>query len=458
MTLGIYGVNKKMSKKDIIAIVGRPNIGKSTLFNRITGQKKAIVSDFSGVTRDRIYQEADWAGRIFTLVDTGGFVPDTKDFFEEKIRLQVEIAIDEADHIIYLLDVETGITAIDNEIATKLKKSNKKITIVVNKVDSEKREPDVMEFYNLGLGEPIGISAMGGRNVGTMLDIVTDDIATEDMDALNEDDNRLKIAIIGKPNVGKSSLTNAFLQENKMIVSDIAGTTRDSVDSLFKYNKEEILLIDTAGIRRKRSVNNNIEYYSIVRALRALDRCDIAILMLDVNQGITKQDLDILNEAVEMQKGLILAFNKWDLYENKNTKSVMEFEKKLKDQLIWIPYIPMKFISVLEKQRLLKLIDLSIEIRNEMKKRISTSKLNDYLLPIIKRTTPPSVNSKFVKIKFVSQVSTDPPIFTFFVNEPTLLKDNYKKFLERKIREKFKFKGVPIKLLFKKKDSVNPFV
>jgi len=447
-----------MSKKDIIAIIGRPNIGKSTLFNRITGQKKAIVSDFSGVTRDRIYQLSDWAGKVFTLVDTGGFVPDTKDFFEEKIRLQVEIALDEADHIIYLLDVETGITAVDNEIAAKLKKADKKITIVVNKVDSEKREPDVMEFFNLGLGEPIGISAMSGRNVGTMLDIITDDIVTQDQELEDEDEKRLKIAIIGKPNVGKSSLTNAFLQENKMIVSDIPGTTRDSVDSLFKYNKEEILLIDTAGIRRKRSVNNNIEYYSIVRALRALDRCDIAILMIDVNEGITKQDLDILNEAVSMQKGIVLAFNKWDLYKNKNTKSVMEFEKKLKDQIIWIPYIPMKFISVLEKQRLLKLIDLSIEIRDEMKKRISTSKLNDYLLPIIKRTTPPSVNSKFVKIKFVTQVSADPPIFTFFVNEPTMLKENYKKFLERKIREKFKFMGVPIKLLFKKKGSENPFV
>ncbi len=448
-----------MSKKDIIAIVGRPNIGKSTLFNRITGQRKAIVSDFSGVTRDRIYQATDWAGKVFTLVDTGGFVPDTKDFFEEKIRLQVEIALDEADHIIYLLDVETGITAVDNEIASKLKKANKKITVVVNKVDSENREPNVMEFYNLGLGEPIGISAISGRNVGTMLDIVTDDVIPEDQaTGYDEDENRLKIAIIGKPNVGKSSLTNAFLQENKMIVSDIPGTTRDSVDSLFKYNKEEILLIDTAGIRRKRSVNNNIEYYSIVRALRALDRCDIAILMIDVNQGITKQDLDILNEAEGMQKGIILAFNKWDLYKDKNTKSVMEFEKKLKNQLIWIPYLPMKFISVLEKQRLLKLIDLSIEIRNEMKKRVSTSKLNDYLLPIIKRTTPPSVNSKFVKIKFVTQVSADPPIFTFFVNEPTFLKDNYKKFLERKIREKFQFKGVPIKLLFKKKGTENPFV
>ena len=440
-----------MSLNNIVAIIGRPNIGKSTLFNRLTKSKNAIVADEYGVTRDRKYQPVDWAGKTFTLVDTGGLVPDSDEFFESRIRLQVEIAIQEADSIIFLLDVTTGITAVDMDIANNLKKARKKVTVVINKVDNDRRELDVTEFYNLGLGEPIGISGLNGRNIGNMLDLATENIAEDG--GVIEEDPRMKIAIIGKPNVGKSSLVNSFLDSEKMIVSEIAGTTRDSVDSVFHYRNEEIVLIDTAGLRRKKKIKDDIEYYSLVRTMRAIDRCDVAILMIDATEGVTKQDIDILMEAERLQKGVILASNKWDLVEDKETNTAKQYKEEIFVQIPWMKYVPVKFISVIGKQRLLKLVDLALQVRENMKFRISTSKLNDYLLPIMKKTTPASVNSRFVKIKFVTQVATDPPVIAFFVNEPDLLKDNYKRFLEKKIRAQYGFQGVPLKLLFKRKSA-----
>lgn len=435
----------------IVAIVGRPNIGKSTLFNRITRTKDAIVADVSGVTRDRIYRKTEWAGKAFTLVDTGGFVPESNEFFDSEIALQVEIAIAEADHIIFLLDAETGITGTDKIIANKLKKFKRNITVVVNKVDNDRREQDVFEFYNLGLSEPVGISGLNGRNIGNMLDLITEEAPLAfDSEKIDE---RLRVAIIGKPNVGKSSFVNTILNENKLIVSDIAGTTRDSIDSVVKYKGQEIILIDTAGLRRKVKVRENLEFYSTVRTKRAIDRCSVAIIMIDAETGITKQDIDILKEAYQSLKGLIIAVNKWDLITDKETNTAKEFEEEMRRHLEWIRYIPIRFISVKDKQRLLKILDMSIEISENRKCRIKTSELNEYLRPIISKTPPPSYFHKFVKIKFMTQVESNPPVFSFFVNIAEGIKDNYKRFLERKIREKYKFKGVPILLKFKGKSE-----
>ena len=433
----------------IVAIVGRPNIGKSTLFNRMTRTKEAIVADYYGVTRDRNYGLVNWAGKTFTLIDTGGFVPETKEFFESMIRSQIEIAIEEADIILFLVDSKTGISAIDNDIVKILNKTDKRVIVTVNKIDDMRNEPDVPEFYNLGLGEPIGISAMNGRNLGNFLDLITEDMPA-DTEVLAEADSRLKIAVIGKPNVGKSSLVNKILDKEKMIVSDIPGTTRDSIDSVLKYKGDEIVLIDTAGLRKRKKVRESLEFYSLIRTLRAIERADVVILMIDVIDGLTKQDIDILVEAKRLYKGLIIAVNKWDLVKNKETNTARDYEKYLRDMLEWISYVEIKFISVLEKQRLLKILDLAKEINARRSLRVPTAELNEYLQNIVKTHTPPSVKGKFINIKYMSQVAVNPPVFSFFVNEPTMLKDNYKRFLEKRIREKYDFSGVPVVFKFLK--------
>jgi GTPase len=430
--------------KNIVAIVGRPNIGKSTLFNRMTKSKNAIVADYYGVTRDRNYGTVEWSGKKFTLIDTGGFVPESKEFFESLIRDQIEIAIEEADVIIYLVDAKTGISAIDEDIVRILNKTKKKIVVAVNKIDEQRDEPDVSEFHNLGLGDPIGISALHGRNMGDLLDIITSEMPHEDADAEKETDSRLKIAVIGKPNVGKSSLVNVLLDKEKMIVSDIPGTTRDSIDSVLNFKNEEILLIDTAGLRKRKKVRESLEFYSLIRTLRAIERADVVILMIDVLDGLTKQDIDILMEAKKLHKGLIIAVNKWDLVKNKETNTARDYEKYLRDSLEWISYVEIRFISVHEKQRLFKILDQAKEIKERRLMRVSTSDLNDYLQSIVRKYTPPSVNGKFINIKYMSQVAVNPPVFSFFVNEPALLKDNYKRFLERKLREKYNLSGVPV--------------
>lgn len=436
--------------RSIVAIVGRPNIGKSTLFNRLTRTKNAIVADEYGVTRDRNYGTVEWTGKKFTLIDTGGFVPESKEFFESMIRSQIEIAIEEADVILYMVDSKTGISAIDSDIVKILNRTSKKIIVAVNKIDEPKDEAYISEFYNLGLGDPIGISAMTGRNVGDLMDLITEEMPSEDEDK-EDDDQRLKVAFVGKPNVGKSSLVNTLLDKDKMIVSKIPGTTRDSIDSTLKYQNREIVLIDTAGLRKRKKVRESLEFYSLIRTLRAIERADVVILMIDVIDGITKQDIDILIEAKKQFKGIILAVNKWDLLKEKETNTARDYEKYLRESLSWIPYLEIKFISVTEKQRLFKILDHAIEIKKRRLARVKTSELNNYLLNIVKNHTPPSVNGKFINVKYISQVATDPPVFSFFVNEPALLKENYKRFLEKKIREKYDFSGVPIVFKYLKK-------
>jgi GTP-binding protein len=432
----------------ILAIVGRPNVGKSTLFNRLLGGRDAIVHDEPGVTRDRHYGTTDWAGKTFTIIDTGGYVPHSEDLFEQAIREQAEIAIDEASAVVFMVDAVTGITPLDEQVAAILRKSNKRIFLIVNKVDSDKREPESAQFFRLGLGEPISISALGGRKIGDLLDLLTEGIP-EQADS-EGDGSRLKLAVVGKPNVGKSSLVNALLGQPRNIVTSIPGTTRDSIDTILKYKKEEILLIDTAGLRRKSRVKESIEFYSTLRALKAIDRCNVAILVVDVAEGMDKQDLRILETIAERRRGMVIAANKWDLVE-KNERTADAYEKTIKAMLRMYDYVPIVFISALEKLRVYKLIDRSKVVYAEQTKRVPTNKLNALLLKEIERNPPSAASGKEIKINYVTQVKTDPPAIAFFANEPKLIDEQYKRYLERRIRDHFGFDGVPISLYFQKK-------
>lgn len=436
-------------KKPLVVIIGRPNVGKSTLFNRLIGQKDAIVDDQSGVTRDRNYGEAEWAGREYRLIDTGGYVPNSPDLFETAIREQVEIAIAEADKIIFMVDVRDGINPMDAEIIKMLRGSGKKYFLTVNKVDSEKFEPEVNEFYSLGAENVYDISALMGRKIGDFLDVLTRDFPLSDEVA--EDDQRLKIAIVGRPNVGKSSLTNALLGFDRSIVTDIPGTTRDSVDSILKYYGEEIVLIDTAGLRKKKRVHESIEFYSNLRSLKAIGECDVAVVMLDANIGLEKQDQKIIDEAVRWKKGIIIAVNKWDLVE-KDTGTAKKMEDEIRLKMGAVDYVPVIFISALTRQRIFKLIEMSKEIHEERKKKISTNQLNEILLPEIEKIPPPTTHTgKEVKIKYIIQAGSHYPVFIFFTNYPKNIPAHYKKFLEKLIRKHFGFEGVSFTLSFKNK-------
>jgi GTP-binding protein len=436
-------------KTSIVVIVGRPNVGKSTLFNRLVGRKEAIVHDLSGVTRDRNYGEVEWAGKEFQLIDTGGYVPNSPDLFETAIREQVQIAITEADAVLFLVDVKAGLTSFDIEIGRILRSSNKKFFLIVNKVDSEKLEPGAAEFYSLGVDKVYDISAVAGRKIGDLLDDITADMP---MIVEEEDDHsKLKIAVVGRPNVGKSSLTNALLGEDRSIVTNIPGTTRDSIDSILKYYGQEITLIDTAGLRKKKKVEENIEFFSTIRTLRAIAECEVVIILVDAQTGIEKQDQKIIDEAVTRRKSIILAVNKWDLIE-KDTNTARQFEVAIKDKMGSIDYIPVVFISALTKQRIYKLIDMAIEIFAERKKQISTSELNETILPEIERNPPPSTaTGKEVKIKYITQAKGSYPVFLFFSNYPKEIPEHYKRYLEKLIRRKFGFAGVTIILSFKVK-------
>jgi GTP-binding protein len=435
--------------RNIVAIIGRPNVGKSTLFNRIIGERDAIVHEISGVTRDRHYATAEWNGRKFTLIDTGGFIPDSKDLIESAIREQAQIAIEEADVIIFLVDGMSGITPIDIEIANILRRTNKKVILAVNKIDTGRAELNISQFYELGLGEPLPISALHGRMIGDFLDEVVRDFSPSTDDEPYDKD-QIKIAIVGQPNVGKSSLVNAILGQKRNIVTDIPGTTRDSIDTIFKYKDTEFLLIDTAGLRKRSKIKESIEFYSAIRALRAIERSDVTLVMLDATCGLERQDMRIIGESADMKKGIIIAVNKWDLVE-KDSNTAIEYERALKSRLKVFDYVPVIFISAKTGKGIYKVLETSKIVFFERSKRIRTGELNRALLPIIKSTPPPAKSGREIKIKYVTQVRSSPPVFAFFANFPSDIPENYRKFLENKIRERFNFTGVPLTIVFRKK-------
>ena len=435
-------------KTPLVVIVGRPNVGKSTLFNRLVGKRDAIVDDTSGVTRDRNYGECEWAGKKFKIIDTGGYVPDSEDVFETAIREQVEIAVEEAQSILFVVDVRDGINPFDTEIMRLLRNSGRKFFLIVNKVDTKNFETGANDFYSLGVDKLYPISALNGKNLGDLLDEITAGFETETEET---EDPRLKIAIVGRPNSGKSSLSNALLGVNRSIVTEIPGTTRDSIDSVLKYYGEEIILIDTAGLRKKRKVKESIEFYSSIRSLKAIGECDIAVVLLDSQFGLESQDQKIIDEVVRWRKGLIIAVNKWDLVE-KDSNTAHEYEQGIREKLGTENYAQIIFISALTKQRIYKLIDLCKEVNDERKKKIPTNELNDFLLGEISKSPPPaSPSGKEVKIKYIIQVGDYYPVFIFFCNYPKHVADNYKRFLENLIRNNYGFKGVPVTLSFKEK-------
>ncbi|GEM67719.1 GTPase Der [Sphingobacterium mizutaii NBRC 14946 = DSM 11724] len=431
---------------NIVAIVGRPNVGKSTLYNRLTESRKAIVDDYSGVTRDRHYGQAEWIGKKFTVIDTGGFVHGSDDVFEAAIREQVLIAIDEASVILFVVDVTTGVTDLDDEIANMLRRSKKPVYVVANKVDSAKQTHDSAEFYSFGLGEIFNISSMTGSGTGELLDQVVSNFENEE-----EDDTELpKFTIVGRPNVGKSSLTNALLGKERNIVTPIAGTTRDSIRIHYNQFGHEFLMVDTAGLRRKSKVNEDIEFYSVMRTIKALEDSDVVILMIDAKDGIEAQDINIFHLAEKNKKGIVILVNKWDTIE-KDHKTAKEFEQAIKNKIAPFTDVPILFTSVTEKQRIFKTVETAMEVYNNKTKKIPTSKLNDVMLEIIERYPPPATKGKFIKIKYVTQLPGRSPMFAFFCNLPQYIKDPYKRFIENKLRENFDFSGVPIQIFFRQK-------
>jgi GTP-binding protein len=432
----------------LVAIVGRPNVGKSTLFNRIIEERHAIVESEPGVTRDRLYAKGDWAGKHFQMVDTGGIVPDSEELFDKAIREQAMLAIEEADHIVFLVDGRDGVTPTDRDIATILRQSRKPITLVVNKCDAPNSDGAANEFYELGLGEPFAISALNGRSTGDFLDAVVGGLP----DAPEEEDTRLKIAVVGRPNVGKSSLTNALLGKDRMVVTPIAGTTRDAIDSVVTYYGQEIVLIDTAGLRRRSQIKESVELYSTMRTSRAIDRCDVAIVMIDATQGLEHQDKRILSEVDEARKGIIIAVNKWDLVE-KDTGTADAFTTKIREDMRTLDHVPVVFVSAETKQRITKVLEMAIAIQARREARIPTHELNERLIEILEKTPPPSIRGRDLRINYVTQVRTAPPIFAFFLNFPELLPDSYKRYIERQLRKLYDYEGVPMSFVFRKKNK-----
>ncbi|MGV8946514.1 MAG: ribosome biogenesis GTPase Der [Lutibacter sp.] len=432
---------------NIVAIVGRPNVGKSTLFNRLVKRRDAIVDSVSGVTRDRHYGKSDWNGKEFSVIDTGGYAIGSGDIFEEEIRKQVQLAIDEADYIIFVVDVEEGITPMDIAVANMLRKIKKPIFMAINKVDNSMREADAVEFYNLGLGgEYFTLSSINGSGTGELLDAV----AAEMDEAVEEEHELPRFAVVGRPNAGKSSFINALIGEERNIVTDIAGTTRDTVDT--KYNRFgfEFNLVDTAGIRKKSKVKEDLEFYSVMRAVKAIEECDVAILVVDATREFEGQDENIFWLAEKNRKGIVILVNKWDLVE-KETNTMKDFEAKIREEIAPFTDVPIIFISALTKQRVFKAIETAVEVFENRKKRIPTSKLNEAMLDIFKNNPPPSNKGKFIKVKFCTQLPTPTPQFVFFCNLPQYVKEPYKRFVENKMREIFNFTGVPVVVYFRQK-------
>ncbi|WBU90094.1 ribosome biogenesis GTPase Der [Cellulophaga omnivescoria] len=431
----------------IVAIVGRPNVGKSTFFNRLIQRREAIVDAVSGVTRDRHYGKSDWNGVEFSLIDTGGYVLGSEDVFEAEIDKQVELAIDEADAIIFMVDVESGVTGMDEDVAKLLRRVDKPTFLVVNKVDNAKRAEDAVEFYSLGLGDYFTIASINGSGTGDLLDAVVKVLPEKE----KENDDLPRFAVVGRPNAGKSSFINALIGEERYIVTDVAGTTRDSIDT--KYNRFgfEFNLVDTAGIRRKAKVKEDLEFYSVMRSVRAIEHADVCILMLDATRGFDGQVENIFWLAQRNNKGIVILVNKWDLVEDKETNTIKEYTTRIKQAIAPFTDVPIIFISVLTKQRIFKAIETAVEVYNNRARKIQTRKFNDVMLPIIENNPPPAYKGKFVKIKFCTQLPTPYPQFAFFCNLPQYVRDPYKRFLENKLRENFNFEGVPISVFMRKK-------
>ncbi len=433
-----------------LAIVGRPNVGKSTLFNRLLEQRKAIVDDESGVTRDRQYGVADWNGKTFNVIDTGGFVAGSEDVFEKEIAKQVLIAVDEADAILFIVDAQTGITSLDDSMASVLRKSTKPVFLSVNKVDNNERMLEANEFYSLGFEHIFFIASASGSGTGELLDAVAE-LITADASEETEEINALpKFAIIGQPNVGKSSLLNALIGEERTIVSDIPGTTRDTIHTHYNLFQKEFVLIDTAGIRRKTKVHEDLEFYSVIRAIRALDEADVCLLLIDAEKGISAQDLNIFSLAVRKGKGIVVLVNKWDLI-SKETNTAKDYEKRLKEKLAPFSDVPILFVSAKEKTRIFKAIETALEVYDNRHQKIPTSELNDVMLKAMETYHAPVVRGHPVKIKYVTQLRTAVPSFAFFCNFPDDIKQPYKNYLENQLRQHFDLTGVPVRLFFRKK-------
>jgi len=433
-----------------VAIVGRPNVGKSTLFNRLLEQRKAIVDDESGVTRDRQYGVADWNGKTFNLIDTGGFVANSDDIFEREIRKQVHIALDEADLLLFVCDTVTGITGQDEDMTNLLRRSSKPVLLVVNKVDNATRALEATEFYGLGFDHTFFLSSISGSGTGELLDAITEYIPAVSGEETAEENPIPKFAIIGQPNAGKSTLLNALVGEERTIVSNIPGTTRDTIHTHYKQFGKEFILIDTAGLRKKKNVHEDLEFYSVIRAIRAMDEADVCIQLIDAEQGITAQDVSIFSLATRKGKGVVLMVNKWDLVQ-KETNTARDYEKELKQKIAPFTDVPVVFVSAKDKLRIFQGMEKAIEVYDNRQRRISTSQLNEIMLKEIERYPPPMTRGQSVKIKFVTQIPTAVPSFAFFTNYPDALKTPYRNFLENKLRGHFNFSGVPVRIFFRKK-------
>ncbi|MBP6154925.1 MAG: ribosome biogenesis GTPase Der [Chitinophagales bacterium] len=433
-----------------IAIIGRPNVGKSTFFNRLLEERKAITDDFSGVTRDRQYGISTWNGKTFNVIDTGGFVSHTDDIFEKAIRSQVRLAIQEADLMVLMVDVTTGITDLDESLTQELRKSKKPVIVAVNKVDNTERSYAANEFYSLGIEHVFALSSMSGSGTGEILDFITEQIPEDIEDAVDIYSNLPKIAIVGQPNAGKSTLVNALVGEERNIVTEIAGTTRDSIHTHYNLYGKEFLLIDTAGIRKKNKVHEDLEFYSVIRAVKAIEESDVCILLIDAIAGIELQDLKIFGIIEQRKRGVVILVNKWDAIE-KDSKTMLEFEKKIKEKIAPFTDVPIVFVSALEKQRIYQAIDKVMEVYNNKQIKVPTHKLNEIMLAEIEKYGPPAYRGEYIKIKYVQQLPSTTPSFAFFCNHPDYIRDAYRNYLENRMRENFSLSGVPINIFFRKK-------
>lgn len=433
-----------------VAIVGRPNVGKSTLFNRLIGERHAIVDDLSGVTRDRHYGVSEWNGKTFDVIDTGGFVQNSEDVFEKEIRKQVKIAIEEASLIIIVVDVTTGLTDLDDDLIKMLRRNQKKVFLAVNKVDNNYRQLEAAEFYSAGFEHTYFLSAISGSGTGELLDAVADFIPEDNASEVSLQNALPKFAIVGQPNVGKSTLLNALTGEERNIVTDIAGTTRDSINTTYKLFGKEFILIDTAGIRKKSAVHEDLEFYTVIRAIKAIDEADVCLLLIDAHTGIEGQDMAILNMIEKKKKGVVILVNKWDAIE-KETNTLKAYEAQIKHKIAPFRDIPLVFVSALEKTRIFKAMETALEVYENKEIKIATNKLNEIMLPVIESFPPPAIRGNYVKIKYITQVPARNPTFVFFCNHPKDIKESYRNFLENKLREQFSLSGVPVNIFFRQK-------